>query len=92
MATKKGSKITKASETTLILETKDPIAGVWITLTVADAQSEEQVEHITKLAATCAKAKMLYRLIDRSVTTRTQITETIVEGEGKEPTPVAGMT
>ena len=87
MATKKGSKITKASETTLILETKDPIAVVWITLSVADLADEEQVEHITYLAATCAKAKMLYRLIDRSVTTRTQITETIIEGEGKEPAP-----
>ena len=85
MATKKGSKITKQSETTLILETKDPIAGVWITLTVADAQDEEQAEHIKKLAAASAKSKMPYRLIDRSVTTRTQISETIIEGEGKEP-------
>ncbi len=92
MATKKGSKITKESETTLILETKDPIAGVWITFMVADNQDEEQVEHIMAMAATCEKAKMLYRLIDRSVTVRTQVTETIVQGEGKEATPVAGMT
>jgi hypothetical protein len=92
MATKKGSKITKASETTLILETKDPIAGVWITFSVADNQDEEQVEHIMKLSEQCEKAKMAYRLIDRSVKTRTQITETVVQGEGKEATPVAGMT
>ena len=88
MATKKGSKITKASEETLILETKDPIAGVWITLSVADSADEEQVEYITDLAANCAKAEMLYRLIKRAVTTRTQISETIVQGEGMEPTPV----
>ena len=92
MATKKGSKITKESDETLILETKDPIAGVWITLSVADKQDEEQVEHITDLAANCAKAELLYRLIERAVTVRTQVTETIVQGEGKEPTPVAGMT
>ena len=88
MATKKGSKITKDSEETLILETKDPIAGVWITFTVADRENEEQVEHIMSLAEKCAKSKMLYRLVERAVTTRTQISETIVQGEGMEPTPV----
>lgn len=92
MATKKGSKITKTSDKTLILETKDPIAGVWITFTVAEHADEEQVENIMALAVKCEKAKMLYRLIERDVTVRTQITETIVQGEGKEATPVAGMT
>ena len=93
MATKKGSKITKTTETILRLEVYQPTAERWVILTQADVEEDAAVDWLNMMANNIRAGKNVkFRITKIDTTTRVQVTETIVEGEGKEPTPVAGMT
>lgn len=83
MAAKKGSTVTKITTKELRLEVQD-IHAEWSVMGVADTEDQMQLNWITDLAATIKKGPIKYRLIERSETVRTQVSDTIIEGEGKE--------
>lgn len=86
MAAKKGSTVTKITTKELRLEVQGYLGtnGGWTVMGLADSEDQEQINWITDLAATIKKGPIKYRLIERSETVRTQVSDTIIEGEGKE--------
>jgi hypothetical protein len=83
MAAKKGSTVTKVTTKELRLEVLGS-DNEWGPMGVADADDDTQRDWIMDLAATMSKGPIKYRLIERSETVRTQVSDTIIEGEGKE--------
>ncbi len=83
MAAKKGSTVTKVTTKELRLEVQAP-DGSWGMIAVADAEDQPQLDWITDMAASIKKSAIKYRLFERSETVRTQVSDTIIEGEGKE--------
>jgi hypothetical protein len=86
MAAKKGSTVTKITTKELRLEALGYLGtdGDWAVMGLADSEDLEQLKWIKDLVATIAKGPIKYRLIERTETVRTQVSETIIEGEGKE--------
>lgn len=84
MATKKGTKVTKTTSETLRLEILSPHEQDWGIVSEADKADQEQLDHVTEIASRLKNGPIKYRLIERTVTTRTAVSETIIEGTGKE--------
>jgi len=78
MAAKKGSTVTKVTTRELRLEVQGYLGtdGDWAVM--------GSLNWITDLAATIKKGPIKYRLVEQRTTVRTQTSETIIEGEGKE--------
>lgn len=87
MATKKGSKVSKMTSETLRLEILSPHEQDWGIVSEADKSDQEQLDHVTEIASRLKNGPIKYRLIERSVTTRTTTSEMIVEGTGKGEAP-----
>jgi len=86
MAAKKGSTVTKVTTRELRLEVQGYLGtdGDWAVMGRADGDDQESLNWITDLAATIKKGPIKYRLVEQRTTVRTQTSETIIEGEGKE--------
>lgn len=81
MATKKGSKVRK--ETTRELRLEVLKGKAWAPL-ASGAADEEGRAWVKQVATALQKGPLKWRLIERTVTTRIQSSDTIIEGEGKE--------
>lgn len=81
MAAKKGSKVTK--ETTVELRIEVLKGEAWAPL-ASGAADEEGHAWVKQVATALRKDNVKYRLIERTVTTRVQTSETIIAGEGAE--------
>ena len=81
MAAKKGSTVTKVTTKELRLEVLK--GKVWAPL-ASGAADEEGRAWVKQVAASLQKGPLKWRLIERTVTTRIQSSDTIIEGEGAE--------
>ena len=81
MAAKKGSTVRK--DTTRELRIEVLKGEAWAPL-ASGAADEEGRSWVKQVATALRKDGIKYRLIERTVTTRIQTSETIIEGEGKE--------
>jgi len=83
MAAKKGSTVTKVTETTLRLEILSPHSHEWGIVNESVHGEQDSLDFVAEIAARLKGGPIKYRLIERTVTRRVQTSETIIEGEGK---------